>query len=82
MRGPSVTHMRIRHGKKTTLLHEQGLSQNYFTQNGCVNYSKTEFATKQRKMYLTTPMSQIGPPQNYRGKINVVKKNPYFSRKK
>ena len=46
----------LRHGKNTTLLHEQGLSQNYFTRNRCVNYNKSDFATKQRKMYLTKTM--------------------------
>ena len=45
-------------------LYKQGLSQNYFTQNSCVNYNKSKFATKQRKMYLTTTMSKIGPPDN------------------
>ena len=60
--------------KKTTFLHEQGLSQNYSTQSRCVNYNKHEFATKQCKMYLTTAMSKIVPPHNYRGNNYVIKK--------
>ena len=50
--------------KKTPFLHEQGLSQNYFTQNSCVNYNKGEFATKQRKIYWPITISKIGPPHN------------------
>ena len=61
-----------RHGKKTTFLHEQGLSQNYFTQNRCVNYNKSEFAIKQRNMYLTTTMSKIGLQHNYTGNLYVI----------
>ena len=37
--------------KKTIFLHEQGLSPNNFTRNSCINYNKSEFATKQHKMY-------------------------------
>ena len=54
--------------EKATFLHEQGLSQNYPTQNRCVNYNKSEFATKQRK----TTMSKKGPPHNYRGNNYVI----------
>ena len=58
--------------QKTTVLHEQGLSPNYFTQNRCVNYNKSEFATKQHKMCLKTTMSKIEPLHNYRGNIYVI----------
>ena len=50
--------------KKTTFLHKEGLSQNYYTQYRAINYNKSEFATKQRKVYLTTNMSKKGPPHN------------------
>ena len=53
-------------------LHEKGLSHNYFSQNRCVNYKKSEFATEQCEIYWTTTMSKIGPPHNYRGKIYVI----------
>ena len=59
------------HIEKTTFLHKQRLHQNYVTQNRCVNYKKSEFATKQQKMYLTTTMSKIGLAHNYRGN-NVI----------
>ena len=38
----------------------------------CVNCDKSEFATKQRKMYLTTSMSKIRLPPIYRGKNYVT----------
>ena len=62
----------IAHMEKDNFLNKQGLSQNYFTRNRCVNYNKREFATKQRRMYLTTTMSKKGPPDNYRGNIYVI----------
>ena len=34
--------------------------QNYFTGYRSVNYNKSAFGTKQRKMYLTTTMSKKG----------------------
>ena len=38
----------------------------------CVNFDKGEFATKQRKMYLTTSMSKTRLPHIYRGKNYVI----------
>jgi hypothetical protein len=61
-----------RHGKRQYFLHEQGLIQNHFTQTRCVNYNKSEFATKQRKMFLTTTMNKIALPHNYRGNNYVI----------
>ena len=40
--------LRSRHGKRQFFLHEQGLSQNYFTQKSAWIATKSEFATKQR----------------------------------
>ena len=34
----------------------------------CVNFEKSEFATKQRKIYLTTSMSKTRLPHIYRNK--------------
>ena len=65
--------------KYNFFLHEQGLSQNYFTQNRCVNYNSCEFAIKQGKMYLTTTISKMGLPHNYRGNIQLT--NYIFSPK-
>ena len=56
--------------EKTTFLHKQGLRPNYFTR--CVNYNKSEFWTKQCKLYLTTTLSKIGPQHNYRGNSYVI----------
>ena len=49
-------------------LHKQGLIQHYFTTKKGVNFVKSEFATKQRKMYLTTSMSKTRLSHIYRGK--------------
>ena len=60
--------------EKEIFLHEQGLSQNEFTQNRCVSYNNIEFARKQHKKYLTTGMSTIGLSHNYKGNIYVINK--------
>ena len=56
---------------------------NYFTQarfdpklfypKKCVNFDKSEFATKQRKMYLTTSMNKTRLPHIYRGRGEFTK---------
>ena len=38
----------------------------------CVNCDKSEFTTKQRKMYLTTSKSKIRLPHIYRGNNYVI----------
>ena len=43
-----------------------------FLPKKCVNCDKIEFATKQRKMYLTTNISKIRLPHTYRGNNYVI----------
>ena len=58
--------------KNTTLFTQERIEQNYFTPNRCKNDNISEFATKQCKVYLTTTMSKIGTPHNYRGNNYVI----------
>ena len=61
-----------RHGKRQFFLLKQSFSTNYFSQKKCVNFNKSEFRTKQGKMYLRTIMRKIRLPHFYRGKYNVL----------
>ena len=60
--------------RKDFFLHKQGLIKNYFNHKKCVNFDKSEFASKQRKMYLTTRMSKTRLPHIYGGKnyVNIL----------
>ena len=56
-----------RNGKKTKQIsYTSKYSAKLFDPKYVRKYNKSEFATKQRKMYLTTTVSQIGPPHRYR----------------
>ena len=48
--------------KKMIFFTHARFHKNYFTPKKGVNCDKSEFATKQRKMYLTTSMSKIRLP--------------------
>ena len=58
--------------EKDNFFTQARVEPNYFTQNRCVNYNKSEFAKQQRKMYLTSTMSKIGLPHNYKGNNYVI----------
>ena len=54
--------------------------QKLFYPRKCVTCDKSEFATKQRKMCLTTSMSKIRLPHIYRSNNYVIiKKNPLLT---
>ena len=58
--------------KKTIFVTLARVDPKLFCLKKCVNFDKSEFATKQRKMYLTTSMSKIRLPPIYRGKNYVT----------
>ena len=57
-----------RHGKR-----QARLDPKEFYPKKCVNFDKSEFATKQRKMYFTTSMSKTRELHIYRGKNYVIR---------
>ena len=52
----------VQRWKKTTFLHKQVFSQNYFTGKNCLNCNKSEFTSKQCKMYFTKNMGTLPDP--------------------
>ena len=58
--------------EKDNFLTQARFDPKLFDPKKCVNFDKSEFATKQRKMYLTTSMSKTRLPHIYRGKTYVI----------
>ena len=52
--------------EKENLFTQASFEQKLFYPKKCVNCNKSEFATKQRKIYVTKSMSKIRPPHIYR----------------
>ena len=58
--------------EKYNLFTQASLEPKLFYPKKCVNCNKSEFATKQRKMYFTKSMSKIRLPHIYRGNNYVI----------
>ena len=58
----------IRHEEKKLFFTQGMFHPKLFYLKKCVNFDKSEFATKQHEMYLTTRISKTRLPHIYRGK--------------